>query len=165
MSLIGNPPVIFLDEPTTGLDPQSRMAVWKMIKDLSASGTTVFLTTQYLEEADQLADMIAILHGGSIVAKGSPGELKKLLPPGSVELEFHSEQDLNAAHKLLAGFGAGIDEESEKLVIASAGIKHLTEMLSRLAEAGITVAGFSQKLPTLEDVFLAITGDKKEEVV
>lgn len=165
MSLIGNPPVIFLDEPTTGLDPQGRMAVWKMIKGLSASGTTVFLTTQYLEEADQLADTIAILHGGTIVAKGTPAELKGMLPPGRVELEFHSEEDLKAAHELLACFGAGIDEQSETLVIASAGIKQLTEMLGRLGEAGVTVAGFSQKLPTLEDVFLAITGDKKEEAV
>jgi ABC-2 type transport system ATP-binding protein len=165
MSLIGETPVVFLDEPTTGLDPQSRMAVWKMIRTLSASGTTVFLTTQYLEEADQLADTIAILHGGKIVAKGTPAELKKMLPPGSIELEFHSEEDLKAACGLLAGFGAETDEESETLVIpAGGGVKQAVGILNRLEEAGITVAGFSQKLPTLEDVFLAITKEKEDAV-
>jgi ABC-2 type transport system ATP-binding protein len=85
MSLIGNPPVIFLDEPTTGLDPQARLEVWQAVKDLAAQGTTVLLTTQYLDEAEQLADRIAILHGGRIIVKGTLAELKQLLPPAKVE--------------------------------------------------------------------------------
>ncbi len=87
MSLLGDPSVIFLDEPTTGLDPQSRIAMWKIIKELSHSGITVFLTTQYLDEADQLADQIAILNEGKIVAEGTTSELKKLLPHGHIELK------------------------------------------------------------------------------
>ncbi|MTI47228.1 MAG: ATP-binding cassette domain-containing protein [Firmicutes bacterium] len=85
MSLVGKPKIIFLDEPTTGLDPEARLEVWKIIKELSAAGTTVFLTTQYLEEAEQLADKIAILHGGKIIAQGTLGDLKKLFPPAKVE--------------------------------------------------------------------------------
>ncbi|HTP01606.1 MAG TPA: ATP-binding cassette domain-containing protein [Anaerolineales bacterium] len=85
MSLIGNPPVIFLDEPTTGLDPEARLEVWKIVKELAANGTTVFLTTQHLEEAEQLADRIAILHEGRIIANGTLAELKKLFPPARVE--------------------------------------------------------------------------------
>ena len=85
MSLIGNPPVIFLDEPTTGLDPQSRVEVWNSVKELAGQGTTVLLTTQYLDEAEQLADRIAILHEGRIIANGTLAELKQLLPPAKVE--------------------------------------------------------------------------------
>jgi ABC-2 type transport system ATP-binding protein len=85
MSLIGNPPVIFLDEPTTGLDPQARLEVWQTVKELAAGGTTVLLTTQYLDEAEHLADRIAILHGGRIIANGTLAELKQLLPPAKVE--------------------------------------------------------------------------------
>jgi ABC-2 type transport system ATP-binding protein len=85
MSLIGNPPVIFLDEPTTGLDPQGRLEVWQAVKDLAQSGTTVLLTTQYLEEAEQLADQIAILHGGRIIVNGTLAELKALIPAATVE--------------------------------------------------------------------------------
>ncbi len=85
MSLIGNPPVVFLDEPTTGLDPQARLEVWQAVKELAAGGTTVLLTTQYLEEAEQLADRIAILHEGRIIVDGTLAELKQLLPPAKVE--------------------------------------------------------------------------------
>lgn len=95
MSLIGNPSVIFLDEPTTGLDPQGRMAMWKIIKYLAHSGITVFLTTQYLDEADQLADQIAILNEGKIVAEGTATELKKLLPQGHIELRFRDKKRYN----------------------------------------------------------------------
>jgi ABC-2 type transport system ATP-binding protein len=85
MSLVGNPAVIFLDEPTTGLDPEARLEVWKTVKELSGGGTTILLTTQDLEEAEQLADRIAILHGGKIIANGTLDELKKLFPPAKVE--------------------------------------------------------------------------------
>src|SRR3546814_5453561 len=85
MSLVGNSPLIFLDEPTTGLDPEARIEVWKIVKELAANGTTVFLTTQYLEEAEQLADRIAILHKGKIIVNGTLAELKKLFPPAKIE--------------------------------------------------------------------------------
>lgn len=167
MSLIGNPPVIFLDEPTTGLDPQSRSAMWKIIKDLSRSGVTVFLTTQYLEEADQLADRIAILHEGKIVAEGTAAELKKLLPPGQIELGFRHVKELQQARDLLDNYRVRVDEENQKLTIVTDGsIKQMTKILNGLENADIPVAEFAQKLPTLEDVFLTIIGENqgKDEV-
>lgn len=101
MSLMGNPDVLFLDEPTTGLDPQNRIAMWDLVKDLAKKGTTVFLTTQYLEEAEYLADNIAILHNGNIIAEGSPKHLKKIMPQKSVCLNFNSEIKADMAIKLL----------------------------------------------------------------
>ena len=121
MSLLGGPPVLFLDEPTTGLDPQSRLAMWKTIRNLSAAGTTVFLTTQYLDEADQLADQIAILDKGKIVAQGSASELKKMLPHKSIELEFHNKTDANTALKLLSGYKATLSEGEQTIIIATDG--------------------------------------------
>ncbi len=166
MSLLGTPSVIFLDEPTTGLDPQSRLAMWKIIKSLAHSGITVFLTTQYLEEADQLADQIAILNKGKIVAKGTAAELKKLLPHGYIELRFLDEKGLQSANDLLAGYNASVDQENQTLSIATDGsIRQMTEIFNRLENAGVSVAEFAQKLPTLEDVFLAIIGDNKERKV
>ena len=112
MSLIGNPPVIFLDEPTTGLDPQSRLEVWSSVRELARQGTTVLLTTQYLDEAEQLADRIAILHRGRIIANGTLAELKQLLPP--VEVEYIEKQP-----SLEEIYLAIIDAESEQSVMAS----------------------------------------------
>ena len=101
MSLIGTPSVIFLDEPTTGFDPEGRNEMWRTIRELAEGGTTVFLTTQYLEEADELADTIAVLHQGRIVASGTASELKKLVPGGLIELTFHDEETRDAAAKVL----------------------------------------------------------------
>ncbi len=101
MTLIGEPRIIFLDEPTAGLDPRSRRVMWDIIRDLVASGVTIFLTTQYLEEADRLANRVAVLDGGRIVAEGTPEELKRLVPGGHVRLEFEHEQDLEKAATLL----------------------------------------------------------------
>jgi ABC-2 type transport system ATP-binding protein len=131
MSLMGSPQVIFLDEPTTGLDPQNRIAMWDMVKGLVANGTTVFLTTQYLEEAEELADKIAILHGGKIIAEGTPQDLKEIMPQRGARLSFRSERKASEAMKLLNN-------------------------------SGIEVSGFEQNLPTLEDVFLTLIGEKKE---
>ena len=164
MSLIGSPSVVFLDEPTTGLDPQSRLAMWQIIKGLAHSGTTVFLTTQYLEEADQLADQIAILNDGKIVAEGTAAELKKRLPHGRVDLGFRAENEAQAARRCLAGYDAHLTEENRTLTVATNGtVRQTTDILKRLEDAGVPVAEFAQKSPTLEDVFLTIVGDNPGE--
>jgi len=103
MTLVGDPRIIFLDEPTAGLDPRSRRVMWQTVRDLIATGVTIFLTTQYLEEADRLADRIAVLDGGRIVAEGTPAELKRLIPGGHVRLEFASAEELEKAAR---AFGA-----------------------------------------------------------
>nr|WP_319001879.1 AAA family ATPase [Clostridium algoriphilum] len=153
MSLICNPSVIFLDEPTTGLDPQSRKAMWESIKDLSHSGVTVFLTTQYLDEADELADQIAILNDGKIVAEGTASELKKLITHRHIELKIHHKEAVQMACNLLDEYTPSTSEENQTLTISTDGsIKQITSILNLLENADITVAEFSQKLPTLEDV-------------
>ena len=166
MSLMGSPPILFLDEPTTGLDPQSRLAMWKIIKALAKAGTTVFLTTQYLEEAEQLADNIAILNDGEIVAEGTAAQLKKMLPRGHMELRFHDDEQSNAARKLLGEYNPKWDEEAQALLIPTDGsAKQTAQILGLLENAQIAVAEFAQKLPTLEDVFLAVIGhDPNKEV-
>ncbi len=163
MSLLGNPRVMFLDEPTSGLDPQSRLTTWQIIKDLAASDITVFLTTQHLEEADQLANHIAILKEGGIVAEGTPADLKKLLPHGHIELGFTESRHLRAAADLLSRYKSHVDDPSLTLTIVTDGsIKQMTDILKRLEDAGVSVATFAQKLPTLEDVFLSYTGRGKQ---
>jgi ABC-2 type transport system ATP-binding protein len=162
MSLLGTPSVVFLDEPTTGLDPQSRITMWKIIKDLAHSGITVFLTTQYLDEADQLADQISILNKGKIVAEGTAAELKKLLPHGHIELKFRNEKEVQTAHNLLGDYRVSLDAENQALILTTDGsIKQMTDILNRLQNAGLSVAEFAQKLPTLEDVFLTIIGENQ----
>lgn len=115
MSLMGNPDVLFLDEPTTGLDPQNRIAMWDLVKNLAKTGTTVFLTTQYLEEAEYLADTIAILHDGKIIAEGTPKYLKKIMPERGVRLNFDSEIKANTAIKLLTENGISADSIEQNL--------------------------------------------------
>lgn len=163
MSLIGSPSIIFFDEPTTGLDPQSRNAMWETLKQLASSGTTIFLTTQYLEEADQLADTIAILNKGKIVAEGTAEELKKLLPHGQVELRFHNATQLEAATKLLKNYEVVTNSDTFLLTATTDGsVGQLTRLLNQLETAHIEVAEFAQKAPTLDDVFLKIINDDKE---
>lgn len=162
MSLIGNPPVLFLDEPTAGLDPQGRLEVWMLIKEMADTGITVFLTTQYLEEADRLADHIAILNDGRIVAEGTPGELKKMLPNCHIELSFRNGEDVRAAHSALSEYRPLTDGENLTLtVVADGSTAQITDILNRLEQAAIPVAEFAQKLPTLEDVFLSIIGEQQ----
>jgi len=165
MSLIGKPSVIFLDEPTTGLDPEARSEMWRTIRQLAANGTTIFLTTQYLEEADQLADTIALLHGGTIVAKGTARELKKLVPGGLVELTFHDMQQMQHAEKLLQKQYEIVRGDSGLVLTVTngGGITELADLLVRLRDAQIELADFVQKTPTLDDVFFKLTGAKKEE--
>ncbi len=163
MGLLGSPSLMFLDEPTTGLDPQSRIAMWDIIKGLGARGTTVFLTTQYLEEAEQLADHIAILDKGEIVAQGSAEELKKILPHSHIELTFYSLDEVRKAKKLLHGFETAADDRSLSLSVTTDGsVKDITKVLS-LLENAVTVTEFALRQPTLEDVFLSIVTQKNEE--
>jgi len=164
MSLIGNPPIIFLDEPTTGLDPEARNDMWQTIEALAASGTTIFLTTQYLEEADELADTIALLHEGKIVASGSAHELKKLVPGGLVELTFHDEKQLHGAIDILKKhFRVTAGENLTLIVEIGEGAKNLADLFIQLRDAHIEPVDFSQKLPTLDDVFFKVTRNKKED--
>jgi len=162
MGLLGNPSVIFLDEPTTGLDPQSRLSMWKIIKSLADSGTTVFLTTQYLEEAEQLADHIAILHDGIIVAEGTPDKLKEKLSQGTVELTFYDVSEMEKAYGLLEKYQISRNEEMLSInIITDGSVKQLADILNLLNNAGISLSGFAQKLPTLEDVFLKLVGENE----
>jgi ABC-2 type transport system ATP-binding protein len=164
MSLIGNPPIIFLDEPTTGLDPEARSTMWQTIKTLAANGTTIFLTTQYLEEADELADTIALLHKGTIVASGSADELKKLVPGGLVELTFQDEAQLQAAINTLERHYTVDHEHGLTLTVAVGnGAQQIADLFIQLRDTHIEPIDFSQKVPTLDDVFFKIIGDKKED--
>jgi ABC-2 type transport system ATP-binding protein len=163
MSLVGDSPIIFFDEPTTGLDPKGRTDMWLTIRQLVENGTTVFLTTQYLEEADRLADEIAILQGGRIVASGTPDELKAMVPTGLVELEFDEEAQLSAAQRAL-GEQHEVDRVDSKLVVTTTGsVAEMADMFIRLKDSGIEPTGFSRQLPTLDDVFFKFLDEKKED--
>jgi ABC-2 type transport system ATP-binding protein len=164
MSLIGSPAVIFLDEPTSGFDPEARNEMWRTIRKLAAGGTTVFLTTQYLDEADELADDIAVLHRGRIVASGTAGELKKLVPGGLIELTFHDEEIRDAAATELGRSYACADGEGATLTITTDGtVAELAGVFDALRDAGVEPAEFSRKEATLDDAFLKIIGGGREE--
>ena len=157
MTLVGDPRIIFLDEPTAGLDPRSRRVMWQIVRDLVAGGVTIFLTTQYLEEADRLAHRIALLDGGRIVAEGTPAELKRLVPGGHVRLEFGDAVELERA--ALAFGGASRDDEALALDVPSdGGVGSLRGLLDRLDDESIAVGGLSVRTPDLDDVFLSLTG-------
>jgi len=163
MTLVGNPQIIFLDEPTTGLDPRSRRTMWNIIRELVADGVTIFLTTQYLEEADQLADRIAVLDQGRLVAQGAPGDLKRQIPGSHVRLRFTDTLELDAAARVLAG--STRDGENLTLRVPSdGGAKSLRALLNELDEHSIDAEEFSVHTPDLDDVFLALTGRTSEEV-
>jgi ABC-2 type transport system ATP-binding protein len=158
MTLVGDPQVIFLDEPTTGLDPRSRRTMWDTVRGLVAHGTTVFLTTQYLEEADQLADRIAVLDGGRIVAEGTADELKAQIPGSHVRLRF---DDPDTYERAGAAFPhAARDEANLALRLAGGGdLDSLRTLFDQLDAAGVRTADFSVHTPDLDDVFLALTGE------
>jgi ABC-2 type transport system ATP-binding protein len=157
MTLVGNPQIIFLDEPTTGLDPRSRRTMWELVRRLVADGTTIFLTTQYLDEADELANQIAVLDQGRLVAQGTPDELKRQVPGSHVRLRFASVHELDAAARLLPG--ATRDDENLALrVPGDGGVKSLQALLGRLTEHSIDAEELSVHTPDLDDVFLALTG-------
>jgi ABC-2 type transport system ATP-binding protein len=157
MSLMSEPRIIFLDEPTTGLDPRSRRELWQVIRDLVANGVTIFLTTQYLEEADQLADRIAVLHNGKIVADGTPGDLKQLAPGGHIQLRFADRQGLAVAARAVPS--AEIDAEQLVLQVPSDGsVGTLKQLLDQFDDEAITIDQLAIHTPDLDDVFFALTG-------
>jgi ABC-2 type transport system ATP-binding protein len=157
MTLVGEPRVIFLDEPTAGLDPRSRHTMWQLVRDLVAGGVTIFLTTQHLAEADELAGRIAVLDHGRLVAVGAADELKRSVPGGHVRLRFADAAGLDAAAGALDG--AARDDEALALrVPGDGGVPALRALLDRLAGAGIEVDGLSVHTPDLDDVFFALTG-------
>lgn len=161
-SLVAEPPVLFLDEPTTGLDLRSRLVVWQMVRALVTAGTTVLLTTQYLEEADQLADRIAVIDGGCVIASGTPDDLKARVGGARLEVTVANETDLESTARLLRPYGDGgahVDRERRRVVVPVAdGAGVLVAVVRELDAAGIRVDDLGLHRPTLDDVFLALTG-------
>jgi len=157
MTLVGDPRIIFLDEPTAGLDPRSRRTMWQIVRTLVASGVTIFLTTQYLEEADELSDRIAVLDHGKLVAQGTGAELKRLVPGGHISLHFGDAAVFARAAQILAP--ASRDDDALSLQVAGGGdVRSLRSVLDRLDQAGLEVDGLTVHTPDLDDVFLALTG-------
>ena len=161
MTLMGRPRIIFLDEPTTGLDPRSRHSMWRLIRDLAAGGVTILLTTQYLEEADELADRIAVLDRGRIVAQGTPDELKRRVPGAQIVLRFADEASFDSAALALPE-GKRDDDQFVLRIPHKGGIHSLREVLSRLGEA-VAVEDVAIDSPDLDDVFFALTGNPQKE--
>lgn len=162
VSLIATPPVIFLDEPTTGLDPRSRLAMWDIIKKLMESGTTILLTTQYLEEADQLADQIVVIDGGKVIAEGSPAELKKKVGKDRLVLVFKDESTLKSALKVLGkNVADSHDKEYSLSLVIHDTNKDVKNVLEKLAKASVTIQSLAVTKPSLDDVFLSLTGKQK----
>ncbi|MFE1441055.1 ATP-binding cassette domain-containing protein [Streptomyces sp. NPDC058739] len=165
-ALVVSPPVMFMDEPTTGLDPRNRQQLWGVIKDLVSGGTTLLLTTQYLEEADHLAHDIAVVDHGRVIARGTSDELKARTGGERVELVVHNREDIQAASEVLAGFGKGdtnIEEHTRQLTVpVTGGAKLLAEVIRELDARGIELDDIGLRRPTLDDVFLSLTGHTAE---
>jgi ABC-2 type transport system ATP-binding protein len=161
MTLVGDPRIIFLDEPTTGLDPRSRHTMWRIVRELVAGGVTIFLTTQYLDEADELADRIAVLDHGKLVAEGHPDELKRRIPGGHVELRFADPHELDLAARGLTEVIR--DDDGLRIQVPSDGsFRSLRAVLDRLEDTGAAVERLSVHTPDLDDVFFALTGRPTE---
>jgi ABC-2 type transport system ATP-binding protein len=163
VSLIAAPPIIFLDEPTTGLDPRSRLIMWDIIEQLVAAGTTILLTTQDMDEADRLADKIIVIDGGKIIAEGTSDELKRRVGSERLEITIAEASSFETAKRVVAGGDEGmhLDSKTRTLSLAATkgdGVHQLKQVLSGLDEAGVGVENVSFRHPTLDDVFLALTG-------
>ncbi|MFE9656565.1 ATP-binding cassette domain-containing protein [Micromonospora sp. NPDC006431] len=164
MTLVGQPRIIFLDEPTTGLDPRSRRTMWDIIRQLVAEGVTIFLTTQYLEEADRLADRIAVLDQGKLVAQGTPAELKRQIPGSHVRLRFAGDLELASAVRVLTDSAQDAEDDLVLRVPSDGGAKSVRALLAQLDAHSIEVEEFSVHTPDLDDVFLALTGRTRAKV-
>ncbi|WP_227353047.1 ABC transporter ATP-binding protein [Haladaptatus salinisoli] len=168
-ALVHRPPLVFLDEPTTGLDPKARTRLWDYFRRINDEGTTIFLTTQYLEEADQLCDRIAVILDGKIVAVGSPAELKRRVGGEILDVELEDEDDRRRAVEVareadVFDSDAAIEATDDGFTVTAASARaNGTDLLVALRDAGLTVTGFNVRAPTLDDVFLAITGEHVEE--
>nr|WSY54827.1 ATP-binding cassette domain-containing protein [Streptomyces sp. NBC_00886] len=162
MSLMGRPAVTFLDEPTTGLDPRSRRTMWQLVSELVAEGTTIFLTTQMLDEADHMAHRIALLDGGKLVAEGTPAELKAQVPGGYVTLTFASPQSLDAALGILGDVKS--DREQLSVDVPNAGsVASIKALLDKFGDESVEVDNLAIHSPDLDDVFFALTGRGADE--
>jgi ABC-2 type transport system ATP-binding protein len=168
-ALIGRPDLLFLDEPTTGLDPRSRLGMWDVIRDLVREGTTLLLTTQYLEEADELADRIAVVDSGRIIAKGTADELKAQVGGERIEVVVRRRDTFDDARRLLGQMCAGeveVDDHTRRLTASSTGgAQQLVELVRRFGDAGIEIDDVALRRPTLDDVFLTLTGHHTADAV
>ena len=168
-ALTGRPRLLFLDEPTTGLDPRGRLGMWDVIRDLVREGTTILLTTQYLEEADELAHAIAVVDHGRIIARGTADELKAKVGGERIEVVVHARSEIARAAQVLTGDGDGehaIDEHMRRITVpAHGGAQRLVQVVRDLDEAGIAIDDIALRRPTLDDVFLTLTGHAAEVAV
>jgi ABC-2 type transport system ATP-binding protein len=166
-ALIGRPRLLFLDEPTTGLDPRSRLGMWDVIRSLVREGTTLLLTTQYLEEADELADTIAVVDHGRIIARGTADDLKAQVGGERIEVVVHDRTRIDDARRIVGEIGVGqatLDEHTRRVTVPSeGGAKRLATVIRELDEAGIAIDDIGLRRPTLDDVFLSLTGHVAEE--
>jgi ABC-2 type transport system ATP-binding protein len=164
-SLVATPPVLFLDEPTTGLDPRSRVELWGVLRDLVRDGTTLFLTTQYLDEADQLADRIVVVDHGKVIADGTPLELKDQSGRASLVVAVSRPEEVERAADVVRAEVPDIhvDRDSRRITAAAEGVGALTRIAARLEEAGIELDDIGLQRPSLDDVFLTLTGHRAED--
>ena len=164
-SLVATPPVLFLDEPTTGLDPRSRVELWGVLRDLVRDGTTLFLTTQYLDEADQLADRIVVVDHGKVIADGTPLELKDRSGAASLVVAVSRPDEVErAAEVVRSEIGEiHVDHGARRISAAAEGVSALTRIAARLEQAGIDLDDIGLQRPSLDDVFLTLTGHRAED--
>jgi ABC-2 type transport system ATP-binding protein len=163
-SLIATPPILFLDEPTTGLDPRSRLTMWKVIEELRKAHVTILLTTQYLDEADKLADRIAVLDHGKIIAEGTAGELKDRVGKERLEIALRSDADFAKAGKVITGESVQTNVANRTVSVATGGtVAEVKRVLDRMEEHKIEIEALSLHKPTLDDVFLELTGHEASE--
>jgi daunorubicin resistance ABC transporter ATP-binding subunit len=165
-SLVGHPEIVFLDEPTTGLDPRSRLQLWEVVRELVAYGTTVFLTTQYLEEADELADHIVVIDRGVVVARGTADELKQAIGGQVVEVTVSDEAEVGRAASALAGLGGepSCDRATRTITTSVADAAGVSEAIRALDRIAVSVRHFEVHAPSLDDVFLTITGSGEDDL-